>query len=112
MYDGHLSNVNEAWQDNTDASEGEAGGQVSLISWQSYVGIPINFHEESGIFTFEALNSVHLSKCQRYVSPHVQKSWRIMAFSRVSTVDSYIPSSCEMKDGPAFKPLQGNLAFF
>ena len=30
-----------------------------------------------------------------------------MAFSRVSTGDSDIPSSCEMKDEPAFKPLQG-----
>ena len=35
-----------------------------------------------------------------------------MAFSRVSTGDLDIPSSCEMKDEPAFKPLQGNLAFF
>ena len=35
-----------------------------------------------------------------------------MAFSRVSTGDSDIPSSCEMKDEPEFKPLQGNLAFF
>ena len=29
-------------------------------------------------------------------------------FSRVTTEDSDIPSSCEMKDEPAFKPLQGN----
>ena len=28
----------------------------------------------------------------------------------VSTGDSDIPSSCEMKDEPGFKPLQGNLA--
>ena len=35
------------------------------------------------------------------------------AFYRVfSTGDSDIPSSCEMKGEPAFKPLQGNLAFF
>ena len=33
------------------------------------------------------------------------------AFSRISTGDSDIPSSCEMKDEPAFKPLQGNPAF-
>ena len=51
---------------------------------------------------FEVLNSVHLSKCQRHVRPHVQKSRRTMAFSRVSTGDSDIPSSCEMKDEPAF----------
>ena len=35
-----------------------------------------------------------------------------MAFSRVSTGDSDIPSSCEMKHEHEFKPLQGNPAFF
>ena len=34
------------------------------------------------------------------------------AFSSVSTGDSYIASSCAMKDEPAFKPLQGNPTFF
>ena len=33
-------------------------------------------------------------------------------FSRVSTEDSEIPSSCEMKEEPAFKPLQGNPTLF
>ena len=37
---------------------------------------------------------------------------RPTAFSRVSTGNSDIPSSCEMKDEPEFKPLLGNLAFF
>ena len=37
---------------------------------------------------------------------------RIMAFSRDSTGDSDIPSSCEMKHEPEFKPLQGSPAFF
>ena len=61
---------------------------------------------------FEALNSAHLSKSQMDVRPSVQKRLRNMAFSRVSTGDSDSPSSCEMKDEPAFKPLQGNPAFF
>ena len=39
-------------QENTDASGGEPGGQASFISWHSYIGICINFHEESGIVTF------------------------------------------------------------
>ena len=34
---------------------------------------------------FEAMNSAHLSMCQQDVRPSVQKSWRTMAFSRVST---------------------------
>ena len=33
-------------------------------------------------------------------------------FSSVSTEDSDIPSSCEMKDEPEFKPLQGNPTLF
>ena len=61
---------------------------------------------------FEALNSAHLSMSQMDVRPCVQKSLRTMAFSKVSTGDSDIPSSCEMKDEPAFKALQGNPAFF
>ena len=51
-YDGHLGKLNFAWQENTDASGGEPRGQASLISLHSYIGIPINFHEESGIVTF------------------------------------------------------------
>ena len=42
-YDGHLGNLNYAWQENTDASRGEEGGQASLIIWHIYIGIPINF---------------------------------------------------------------------
>ena len=50
-YDAHLAKLNYAWQENTDASGCEPGGQASLISWHSYIGIPINFQEESGIVT-------------------------------------------------------------
>ena len=46
------------------------------------------------------------------VRPYIQKRLRTMAFSRGSTGDSDITSSCEMKYEPAFKPLQGNPAFF
>ena len=58
------------------------------------------------------MNSVCLSRCQRYVRPAVQMRRGPRAFSRVSTGDSDIPSSCEMKDEPALKPLLGNLAIF
>ena len=64
-YDGHLGQLNYAWQENTDASGGEPGGQASLISWHSYIGIPINFHEESGIVTFcsiELSTTLNVSK--------------------------------------------------
>ena len=42
----------------------------------------------------------------------VQMRRRSRAFSRVSTGDSDIPSTCEMKDERAFKVMQGNPTFF
>ena len=45
VYEGHRCMLNYAWQENTDASGCEPGGQASLISWHNYIGIPINFHE-------------------------------------------------------------------
>ena len=51
-YDGHLGKLKYAWQETTYASGGEPGGQASLISWHSYIGIPSDFHEESVIVIF------------------------------------------------------------
>ena len=45
-------NLNEAWQDNTEASGGEAGDEGSLSSCNSDIGIPIHFQKESGLVTF------------------------------------------------------------
>ena len=70
------------------------------------------FKKSQALSPFEALNSKCLSMCQRDVRPPVQMRRGPRAFSWVSTGDSDIPSSCEMKDEPAFKPVQGNLAFF
>ena len=61
---------------------------------------------------YEALNSVYLSRVQRDVRPRLLMRRKPMAFSRVSTGDSDMPSSCELKDEPEFKPLQGNRDFF
>ena len=55
-----------------DANVGEAGGQASLISWHSYIVIPINFHEESGIVTFwsnELSAPLDVSKGYESLSP-------------------------------------------
>ena len=70
------------------------------------------FMKSQASSTFEAMNSAHLSMCQKDVRPSVQKRWRPMAISIVSTGDSVILSSCEMKYEPAFKPLQETPAFF
>ena len=70
------------------------------------------FKKSQASSPFEALNPVCLSRYQCYVIPPTQMRWGTMAFSRVSTGDSDIPSSCEMKQEPEFKPMQGNPAFF
>ena len=45
------------------------GDHASLSSFQKDLGIPINFQEESGLVTFEALNSTSLSMCQERRGP-------------------------------------------
>ena len=70
------------------------------------------FKKSQASSPYEALNSVWLSRGQSDVTPPVQMRRTPTAFSRVSTGDSDMPSSCEMKDEPEFKPLQGNRAFF
>ena len=83
----------------------------SLVGTVIFVFLSI-FKKSQASSPFEAMNSAHLSMCQKDVRPSVQKSLRTMAISRVSTGDSDIPSSCEMKDDPSFKPLQGKPSFF
>ena len=61
---------------------------------------------------FETLNSACLSRCQRDVRSPLEMRLGPRAFSMVSTGYSDNPSSCEMKEEPAFKPLQGYLPFF
>ena len=70
------------------------------------------FNKRQASSPFEGLNSMYLSRCQIDVISPLQIRRRLMAFSRVSTLDSDICTSCEMKDDPEFKPLQGNPAFF
>ena len=45
------------------------GDHASLSSFQKYLRIPINIQEESGLVTFEALNSTSLSRCQEMWGP-------------------------------------------
>ena len=70
------------------------------------------FKKSQASSPFEALNSVCLSRYQSDVIPPIQTRRRTMAFARVSTGHSDIPSSCEMQNEPEFKPLQGSPAFF
>ena len=92
----------EAWQET----------EFILVVYTVILGFLSIFKRSQASSTFEALNTACLSSCQRDVRPPVQMSRGTRAFPRVSTGDSDIPSSFEMKDEPAFKPLQGNPAFF
>ena len=51
-----------------------------------------------GLSKFEAVNSTRLSGRQSHVRPIFEMKWRPRAFSRVSTGDSDILSSCDMND--------------
>ena len=55
-YEGHLRNLHDACQGNTDASQGEAGAPVPLSSCHSDIVIPINFQQESVIVTFWSID--------------------------------------------------------
>ena len=89
-----------------DASGSEAGDRGSLSIWHSDMGLLSIFKKSQASSPYEPFNSVCLSMLQRDVRPPVQMRWKPMSFSRVSTGDSDMPSSCEMKDEPEFKPLQ------
>ena len=67
------------------------------------LGLLSIFTKSQASSAFEALNTAYFSRCQRDVRAPVQMWRRPRAFSRVYTGDSDIPSSCEMKDEPAFK---------
>ena len=111
-YDGPLRNLNYAWQNNTYASGGEAEDRGSFSSWHTDIEIPTHFQEESGIVIFWSIEfRVPLDVSKGCEIP-VQMRRRPTTFYRVSSGDSDMPSSCEMKDEPEFKPLKGIPAFF
>ena len=88
------------------------GTEFHFLFVTMILGLLSIFKESQALSPYEPLNSVCLSRVQSDVRTPVQMRWKPMAFYRVSTGDSDMPSSCEMKDEPEFKPLQGNRAFF
>ena len=70
------------------------------------------FKKSQASSPYEALKWMCLSRCQSHIRPPVQMRQKTTSFSRASSGDSDMPSSCEMKDEPEFKPLQGNRAFY
>ena len=86
--------------------------EVHFLVGTVILGFLSIFKKSQASSPYEALNSMCLSRVQSDVRPPVQLRRKAMTFSRVSTGDSDMPSSCEMKDRPEFKPLQENRAFF
>ena len=86
--------------------------QVSRSSVHSDIGTPIKFQEESSLVSFGSLELHEPLNVSRDVRPPVQMTRGTRVSSRISTQDSDIPSSCQMKDEPACKPLQGNPTLF
>ena len=89
--------------------------------WETQISFPVAtgilgflsiFKRSQASSHFEALNSTCLLSCQRDVRLPLEMRQGPKAFSRVSTGDSDIPSSTEIKDEPAFKSLQVNLPLF
>ena len=74
------------------------GDQASIFPSQRYIGIPVNFQEESGLGTFLSIELRGPLEVSRDVRPPVQMRLGPKAFSRGCTEDSDIPLSCEMKD--------------
>ena len=76
------------------------------------LGLLSIFKKSQASSPYEAFNSVCLSSGHSEERPPVQMTRTPSAFSMVSTRDSDMSSSCEMKDELYFMPLQGNRAFF
>ena len=88
------------------------GDHSPLSSFHRYIGMPINFQEESGLGPFrntELCGPLEVSSDVRSRCPD-EVGYR--AFSRDCREYSDIPLYCEKKNEPAFKPLQGNPTFF
>ena len=86
--------------------------EVHFLVGTVILGFLSIFKNGQASYPYEALNSLCLSRGERDVRPPLLMRRTPTAFSRVSTGYSATPSSCEMKDEPEFKPLQGNRAFF
>ena len=72
---------------------------VGTVIW----GFLSIFKKSQASSPYEAVNSMCLSRIQRDVRSPVQMRRSHTSFSRDSTGDSDMPSSCEMKDDPEFK---------
>ena len=78
--------------------------EVHFLVGTVILGFLSIFKKSQASSPYEALNSMCLSRGQRNVRPPLQMRQTHTAFSRVSTGDTVMPSSSEMKDEPEYKP--------
>ena len=97
-YEGQLSYVNETWQENTAASGVKLEFRSLFLFDTVILGFLTILKNCQASSTFEAVNSMWLSSCQRHVRPIFEMKWRPRAFCRVSTGDSDILSTCDMNE--------------
>ena len=92
-YDGNLRNLTRLIRTIRTLLEVRQETKAHFLVVTVILGFLSIFKKSQASSTFEALNSVCLSRYQSDVIPPIQKRRRTMAFSRVSTGDSDIPSS-------------------
>ena len=81
--------------------------EVHFLLGTVILGLLSIFKKSQASSPYEAFNSVCLLRGHSVVRSPVQMKLIPSAFSRVSTRDSDMSSSCEMKDEPEFTSLQG-----
>ena len=86
--------------------------ELHFLVGRVILGLLSIFKKSQASSPYETMNYMCLSRGERDVTPPVQMSQTPKAFSSVSTWDSDMRLSSEMKEEPEFKPLQGNRAFF
>ena len=86
------------------------GPEVHFLVGTVIMGFLSIFKTSQASSPYEAMNSV-ASRGSKGCEAPCRDEADTYAFPRVSTGNSDMPSSCEMKQEPKFKPLQGNPAF-
>ena len=86
--------------------------EVHFLFGTVILGLLSIFKKRQASSPYEAYNSVCPSRGHRDMRPPVQMTLTPTAFSRFSTRDSDMYSSCQMKVEPELTPLQGNRALF
>ena len=99
-FDGHLRNLNYVGRTTRTLLEVRQETEVHFLVVTVILGFLSIFKKRQTSSPFEALNSMCVERYQIDVILPVQMRQRATAFSRISTGDSNMHSSCELKDEP------------